>query len=385
MPLAAAARDAGHDVRFATTGPFLPRLRALGYGTEDVGITIERARDVIGSLLTADEMPRGGDDRPDLEVGGRMFIDLIARRTAADLEPVLHRLDVDLVVYEHYDVGAAVAAHVSGRPAICHSLSPRMPQAAIDLTAGDRLDRLWDDHGVPSPTLDVFTGDAYVDIFPTVLQEPSFRAHAARVPLRPIPFTEPGAAVPAWVGRRGRPLIYLTLGTVVATDDVLVPAIEGLASLDADVLVALGSAAGTSLGTVPPNVRIESFVDQPGVLAHASLVVHHGGSGTVLGALTAGVPQLLLPKGADQFFNTDAMAAAGLAPVLEPAQVTASAVAAVAADTIGRRNPAADAVRAELAAMPDPHVVIEQLTARFGAGSAGSVGGPSGGSSDVAA
>ena len=152
----------------------------------------------------------------------------------------------------------------------------------------------------------------------------------------------------------------------MATDDVLTPAIDGLASLDADVLVALGSADGTSLGPLPPNVHIESFVDQPGVLAHAALVVHHGGSGTVLGALTAGVPQLLLPKGADQFFNADAMAAAGLAPVLEPAQVTASAVAALAGDSIGRPNPAADAARAELAVMPDPHDVIERLTTRFG-------------------
>ncbi|MET0458563.1 MAG: glycosyltransferase [Ilumatobacteraceae bacterium] len=384
MPLAAAARDAGHDVRFATTGMFLPKLRALGYRTEDVGITIERASDVIRSLLTADEMPKGGDGRPDLEVGGRMFIDLVARRTAADLAPVLDRADVDLVVYENFDVGAAVAAHASGRPAVCHSLSPRMPQAAIDLTSGDRLERLWAEHGVTSPTLDVFTGDAYLDIFPTVLQEPSFRADPARVALRPMPFAEPGASVPAWVGRTDRPLIYLTLGTVVATDDVLTPVIHGLASLDADVLVALGSADGTSLGTLPPNVRIEAFVDQPGVLAHAALAVHHGGSGTILGALTAGVPQLLLPKGADQFFNTDAMAAAGLAPVLAPAQVTASAITALAGDSIGRPNATADAVRAELAAMPDPHDVIERLAARFGPGTipAGENGD---GPSDVAA
>ena len=54
-----------------------------------------------------------------------MFIDLIARRTAADLEPVLRSAAVDLVVYEQFDVGAAVAAHAAGLPAVCHSLSPR--------------------------------------------------------------------------------------------------------------------------------------------------------------------------------------------------------------------------------------------------------------------
>ena len=140
----------------------------------------------------------------------------------------------------------------------------------------------------------------------------------------------------------GRPLVYLTLGTVVATDDGLRPAIEGLASLDVDVLVALGAADGAALGVLPPNVHLEAFVDQPGVLGAADLAVHHGGSGTVLGALLAGVPQLLLPKGADQFENADRMAAAALATVLEPRQATPVSVAAAAARLLDGTSPSYD-------------------------------------------
>lgn len=119
--------------------------------------------------------------------------------------------------------------------------------------------------------------------------------------MRPVPFAEPRAILPSWVGSRSRPLVYLTLGTIVATDEVLLPAIEGLGRLDADILLALGSASGINLGAVPANVHVEAFVDQAALLAQADLVVHHGGSGTVLGALAHGVPQVLLPKGADQF------------------------------------------------------------------------------------
>jgi UDP:flavonoid glycosyltransferase YjiC (YdhE family) len=43
-------------------------------------------------------------------------------------------------------------------------------------------------------------------------------------------------------------------------------------------------------------VHIERFVAQSEVLPLVDLIVHHGGTGTVLGALQAGLPQLLLPK-----------------------------------------------------------------------------------------
>ena len=286
MPLALAARDAGHEVTVATTGIFLAKLAGLGLPTVDVGMSIEQGRAELLASLSAQEMPKTADGRPDVEMGGRLFVDVIARRTVGEIARHLDRCPPDLVIYEPYDLGAAVAAHVAGIPAVCHALSPRLPDGVMQAMAGDHLDRLWAEHGVIDPTFDVFTGDAYVDIFPTALQEPSFVADPRRVPLRPFPFAEPGATLPAWVGRSDRPLVYLTLGTVVATDEVLRPVIDGLGELDADVLLALGSADGAALGPIPRNVRVEDFVDQPAVLAHADLAVHHGGSGTILGALT---------------------------------------------------------------------------------------------------
>jgi UDP:flavonoid glycosyltransferase YjiC (YdhE family) len=366
MPLALAARDAGHDVEFATTGPFLAKLERLGFTTHDVGVTIDQALEEMIASTPDDRMPRGSDGRPDLESWGILFLDLIARRTAADLAGLLGHSRPGVVVYEQYESGAAVAAHSAGIPAVCHALSPQMPAEVAQAIAGDRLGRLWDEHGVPNATLDVFTGDAHLDIFPTVLQQPSLVADPARIPMRPVPFAEPGLALPSWVGTGRRPLVYLTLGTVAATDEVLRPAIEGLATLDADILLALGSADGTGLGTVPRNVQVEAFVDQAALLRHADLVVHHGGSGTILGALAHGTPQLLLPKGADQFLNADRMAAAELASVLEPSQTTPDAIATLAKAALEDHRPGVDAARAEIAAMPHPAEVLELLVARFG-------------------
>ena len=361
MPLARAMREAGHEVHVATTGDFVPRLRALGFPTHDVGITIEEGIDRVIRSVPGTEMPKGDDGRPDLRYGAALFLDVLARRTAADLVPVLDQIAPDAVVYEQYELGAAIAAHAGGIPAICHSLSPRMADGVLASLAPGRLERLWNEHGVEASDFDPFTGDRFLDIFPAALQQPAFLDHPARVRMRPVPFAEPGATLPGWVGTRDRPLVYLTLGTVVATDEVLAPAIDGLARLDADILLALGSADGAELGTLPPNVHVEAFVDQAALIPAADLVVHHGGSGTVLAALVHGVPQVLLPKGADQFHNADLVAAAGLAPVLEPVQATPEAIGAVAAATLAGRHPELDAVRAEIAALPHPTDIVDPL------------------------
>ena len=85
----------------------------------------------------------------------------------------------------------------------------------------------------------------------------------------------------------------------------------------------------------------------------------------MLGALSYGTPQLVLPKGADQFWNADAMARAELAAVLEPDDVTPEAVACVAAAELGETSGLRlDAVRAEIAAMPDPAEVLDRCSSR---------------------
>ncbi len=363
MPLAEAARDAGHEVSFATGPEFVPKLQALGFPTRIAGISIGQAEQV---LLAGRDMPRSDDGQVSYDVAASMFIDIVAWHTATDLFVLLDELRPDLVVYEAYDFGAPVAAHAKGVPAVCHSISPQLPPELIERFGSGRLERLWAAYGMSSPPLDVFAGDAYLDIFPTRLQEPSFLASPERVPVRPVPWSEPTLPIPARVEGRARPLVYLTLGTVAATDAILRPAIDGLATLDADILVALGAAAGADLGPLPPNVELEPFVDQARLLAHVDLAVHHGGSGTTLGALVHGVPQVLLPKGADQFLNADKMATAGLAEVLTPAAVTPEAVATLARAALqGSDRPALDEVRDEIAAMPHPSEVVTQLVDRF--------------------
>jgi UDP:flavonoid glycosyltransferase YjiC (YdhE family) len=163
--------------------------------------------------------------------------------------------------------------------------------------------------------------------------------------------------------------VYLTFGTVFRDPGPLRIALDAIASLDVDLLVTVGPAGDpTTLGQPPGNVRVERYVRQSQVFADCDVVASHGGSGTFLGALGRGIPQLCLPQGADQFLNAEACRRAGVGLALEPAEATRASIE-VAVDRLLSEpsfRDRASAVAAEIAAMPGPDEVaaaIERLRA----------------------
>lgn len=270
---------------------------------------------------------------------------------AEDLEPELARLQPDLVVHEWGLPGAAIAAHRAGIPGIWHGFGRMFP----------------DGIGLELPTRNAEApGRPHLDICPPSLQDKDFLATGERIGLRPVPYSAPGA-LPESVSLRGsKPLIYLTFGTAFGTPELLTTAIEGLARLDAHVVVAAGRVRPEQLGDVPDNVTVRTWVPQADLLHHIDVVVHHGGSGTTLGALTVGAPQLVLPQGADQFANADALSAAGAGLRLLPDELSADAVAEHASTLLphhghaGHRD-AACAIAEEIARMPAPDEVVRHL------------------------
>jgi UDP:flavonoid glycosyltransferase YjiC (YdhE family) len=51
-------------------------------------------------------------------------------------------------------------------------------------------------------------------------------------------------------------------------------------------------------------------------------VVSHGGGGTILAALSRGLPLVLLPQGADQFHNAERVAEVKAGIALTPSEAT---------------------------------------------------------------
>jgi len=365
VPLAVAARDAGHDVVFATSEDFLPQLTKAGLETAAAGLAI---RDAFGQAFAESGPP--GPRRPPGEIPpevlgpivAKVFGEFMPKRIVADLLPLFSRFRPELVVSESGNSGGAFAAMKAGIPVVAHGFGRVSSDAPMVSRIRDAIRAHGAELGIDVGE-DLAFGGPFVDICPESVQEPGFLARATRVPLRPVGWSEPGE-LPAGVLERSRPLVYLTLGTAMGHAGVLGAAITGLSDLDVDVLVATGPTVDpAALGEVPGNVRLESWVPQSELLPHVDLVVHHGGSGTTLGAFGAGLPQLLLPQGADQFSNADAVLAAGVGSRLLAAEVTADAVATTARHLLTDTSvhDAARTLAAEVAAMPSPAEVAAQL------------------------
>jgi UDP:flavonoid glycosyltransferase YjiC (YdhE family) len=117
------------------------------------------------------------------------------------------------------------------------------------------------------------------------------------------------------------------------------------------------------LGALPDTVHVESYVPQAAVLGHAAAVLCHGGSGTLLWALAAGLPLVVAPLFADQPDNAAVVAALGcglVASATDAAAMGAALARVLSEPHFGER---AGAVEAEIAALPDMDAAVAALEA----------------------
>lgn len=114
-----------------------------------------------------------------------------------------------------------------------------------------------------------------------------------------------------------------------------------------------------------PDLVVQSQAQHAGLVCAGALlpacaaIVHHGGAGSTMTALDAGVSQLVLPSGADRYVNADAVRERGVGLSAEEHELVVPLLNRLLTDA-GLRAEAA-AVRAELRAMPAPEVVAAEL------------------------
>ncbi len=171
------------------------------------------------------------------------------------------------------------------------------------------------------------------------------------------------------------PTVYVTFGSVLGhlreARTVFETVLAAVAPLPARILMTVGTGFDPKTLVAPPaNVRIVQWLDHPEAFAAASLVVCHGGSGTVLGALGSGVPLVICPLFADQPVNGRMVSEAGAGLVLESGTSALRSLSATdvpvlraAVERVLREQSFTEAARAigtELGAQPQ---LAETLTA----------------------
>src|SRR4051794_19575472 len=177
--------------------------------------------------------------------------------------------------------------------------------------------------------------------------------------LRPVPLPNgPREVTP-------RPLVYVTFGTLFNSNlDLFQTALEALADEPIDVVMTVGRDQNpTELAPPPANARIERFIPQAELLPSCSAIVHHGGAGTTFGALAHGIPQVILPQGADNYEHAAMCESAGTAVTLGPEMLTPANLAAAVRRVLCAEAYALASRRCaeELVAMPDAVSVATAL------------------------
>jgi glycosyltransferase len=362
VPLAHAARAAGHDVLVATSGPALRLASAAGLPSVavDDGEAVRpyeklRRRATEISVLA---------ERSDAEFGSFVasVFGEVGTLMADGLVDAAKRWGADVVVYPPPHVAGLLAARAIGVPAVLHGLGT--PRATFG-PALAHLAPVTRRMGVA----ELREADVELNLSPPSLETPHPRASADhRLDLRYCPYNG-GAELPGWVLQRGsRPRVVATLGSLpelYGQGALLREIVLGTEDLEIDLIL---TTAGTELSALPSplpkRVTCVDWVPMRALLDTCDAVLHHGGLGTMYAALDAEVPQLSAPMPHDSVVNAQIAAARGVGSILEMSAITAATVAPAVRDLLA--NPtyrqASREVAAEIRAMPAPGVVIDQLT-----------------------
>lgn len=311
VPFVEAGRREGHEVLVAGPPPLAESVERAGYPFWPVDAPAE---DVLGPTWGRVQTAQSVEEAEAIVIG-EIFGTLNVQAALPGMRSACEEWRPDLILREPAELASAIAAQELG---ISHA------RVAIGLASSERhLMR------IAGPVVDERSpgvADA-IDRSPYLTTWPA-RLDDSEAPPQTRRFRDPAAHVPAtalgdwWPGDE-RPLVYLSFGSVTGglpTAPALYgAALEAVAEVPARVLVTTGNELDLdALGASPPNVHLTRWVPQADAFAAASLVVCHGGSGTTLGALAAGLPLVIVPLFADQPPNAERVAAVGVGLVVEP-------------------------------------------------------------------
>lgn len=358
LGVSAALRDAGHEVRLATHPSQHDLIRHAGLDVVEAGMS--------EAEMIAERLRRWPDTAPQPPSAWavRMFTHILAPTVIRDLTALVDAWRPHLLIHEEGEYAGPVIAATAGIPCVTHGWgSPLRSSTDLSALAADAAP-LWEAAGVEMPSAAGLYRDGLINPCPSFLQvDPP----GADVSWRVRPSLVDGAhhedAAMRNIGR-GRPLAYVGFGTVAHFADApeeIHAAVNALVARGVDVVVTTTDdlLRRALLERHHDRLQVLPFVSLPKLLPRCRLVVCHGGTGTVLAALTAGVPLVVVHRGApSQLRMADACARAGVARRATPSDIDV-VVSAVLDDAVMVRR-CRDAAK-HLAGMPEPAELVPAL------------------------
>nr|ABO28819.1 glycosyltransferase [Streptomyces sp. Tu1156] len=321
VPLAWALRAAGHELLVVGQPDVMGVARQAGLNAVSFGDRFGM-EDVFHSMLVPGKRPIelwGRLDPAHLEHFPPVWKDHSDRVLTSYLE-FARAYRPDLIVADPMEFNSLAVGGLLGVPVLHHRFGvdavSEPVRAAARIALRDSCRALGLDE-LPDPGIQL-------DPCPPDLQLPGL---LTALPIRYVPFNGSGE-VPSWLREErssapGKRRVVVSLGTrTLALNGVpfmrgLLRAFEGLR--DVEAIATIPEAFRDEIGAVPGNVRMTDPVPLHLLVETCDAVVHHGGSGTVLTTVHAGLPHLVLPQMADQFGHADQLVATGAGIMIDDA------------------------------------------------------------------
>jgi len=193
------------------------------------------------------------------------------------------------------------------------------------------------------------------------------------------PPLEPEAAAALDAIPVDQPWVHVTEGTSHHQDPfVLRAAVEGLGGRPLHAILTTGRRDPAELGlpSLPPNIHLRRFVSHSELLPRCAVVVTTGGANTILAALRAGVPLVVIPTTWDKPDNARRVVEAGVGVRLAPRRCTPTSLRAAVEEVLANSEYAANAARVadDLREAPGPAgaaALLRSLSASVGAAAVG--------------
>jgi UDP:flavonoid glycosyltransferase YjiC (YdhE family) len=372
LPFARALAEAGHEVRVAAPTSYAAAVAGAGFVHEPFP---DAPPELIGPVMGM--LPTLAFEEADDLVIREVFARIDAQAALPSLAETVERWRPDLMLRETAEFASLAVAERAGVPHVhvCIGMHEVLPRFAEVIS--DPLEELGGLAGlVEGRMTSALASETVLSLVPELLDHasgpvPSGSDHLLRFHA-PRPAGD-AQRLPDW-GDPQLPLIYVTFGSVTGS---LPPfagafrrALDALAHVEARVLLTVGRKVDPAgLGPLPSNAHVEQWWPQDAVLGQAAAMLGHGGFGTTMGALAAGVPQVVVPLFTfDQVVNGDHVAAvgAGLAVERGPTSVESAAAAGPRLLTDPTYAAAAGRVAAAIADLPSTAEAVHALAGLVG-------------------
>ena len=372
VPFLRACAVAGHEVRVAAPASYAAAVEAAGFAHEPFA---DAPPELVGPIMA--RLPTVTFDEANELVVRDVFARIDAQAALPSLLETLERWRPSVVIRESAELASLAAAERAGVPHVhvcigMHEVASRFAELVCD-----PLDELGLLAGLSSGQLmAALAAEPVFSLVPEVLDHATDQAVPG--PDAFLRFHEPtvradGLHLPHWGGREG-PLIYVTFGSVTGSlppfAGVFREALDALADLEARVLMTVGRKVDpAALGPWPSNAHVEQWCPQAAVLAHAAALIGHGGFGTTMGALAAGVPQVVVPIFTfDQVVNGEHVASvgAGLAVEVGPGAVERAATHIPRLLEVPDYTTAARRIASAMRELPPPAEAVSRLVGLAG-------------------